>query len=95
MISNCPFCGADYPVENIRPLQGRSDDHLVHVFCSKCSNSMMLSIIKMDGGLTCAGVFTDCLFADAAKFALSSIITADDVILAHTGFSLDKMIVIQ
>ena len=95
MISNCPFCGGDYPTENIRPLQGHVDDHLVHVLCSKCHHSMMLSIVKKEGGMACAGVFTDCLFADAAKFALSPPISTDDVISVHTGFSLDKMIIIQ
>ncbi len=95
MISNCPFCGGEYPTTNIRPLQGHADDHLVHVLCSKCHHSMILSIVKREGGLACAGVFTDCLFADAAKFACSPVISPDDVILTHTGFSLDKMIVLQ
>ena len=56
---------------------------------------MILSIVKKEGGMACAGVFTDCLFADAAKFALSPPISTDDVISVHTGFSLDKMIIIQ
>jgi hypothetical protein len=95
MISNCPFCGAEYGSGNIRPIVGHASDHLVHVLCAICHRSMMISIVRKEGGLACAGVFTDCLYPDAAKFAEATPITADDVILTHTGFSLDRMIVLQ
>lgn len=95
MISRCPFCAADYPAEQIRPLSGLDSAHLVHVECLSCHCSMLLSIVKREGGLSCSGVFTDCLFADAVRFMAAKPICVDDVILVHQGFSLDKMMVLQ
>lgn len=51
---------------------------------------MLLSVKKSRGGITCAGIMTDCEFEDAVRFLKADKISIDDVIRVHTALELDN-----
>ena len=55
----------------------------------------MLKVSSREGGLSCAGVLTDCSFADALAFKDAQIISVDDVLSAHLALQLDNFIEIR
>ena len=90
LLSQCPCCTALYRRQDANLVRQESQLSIVHISCAECRHAMLLSVKKSRGGITCAGIMTDCEFEDAVRFLKADKISIDDVIRVHTALELDN-----
>lgn len=83
VLSCCPYCEISYETSAVKVLERKRRRVSLHVTCAKCKRAMLLSVTRGGSGMTCAGIFTDCIFEDAKRFHASEKVTPDDVLAVH------------
>ena len=88
-LTRCPSCQTSYPAEQIREVTREGNRCVLHATCPQCEDALILSVSKRHGSIVCAGLLSDCNYADALRFAKAPRITADQVLDAHAASWLD------
>ncbi len=80
-IGPCPVCKSVFASANIKALKSRGATLLLHVDCSECESSLLVTLIKSNAGvITNVGVLTDLNKDDFSRFRNMPVITINDVL---------------
>ena len=85
----CPVCAAKYSMENIKVIEGETDEStsdtrlLIHSDCIKCKSSVMFSIAIDGPEIFTIATVTDLTSQDTMKFKDQEPITMDEVLATH------------
>ncbi len=82
-MSRCPICHTAYDQIEARILGEDADTRLIHLTCHECSNALLALVLVTPAGISSVGLLTDLSYDDVLRFGQSSVITTNDVILAH------------
>lgn len=86
----CPVCAAKYSMENIKVIEGNTDDAtndanlLVHSDCLRCKSSVMFNIDIAGPDIFSVCMITDLTGKDTTKFSNYNPINTNDCINIHS-----------
>src|SRR6185503_2534843 len=90
----CPVCTAKYSMENIKVIEGETDEStsdtrlLIHSDCIKCKSSVMFNIDIAGPDIFSVCMITDLTGKDTTRFSKYNPINTNDCINIHTTLSL-------
>ncbi|MBI2446294.1 MAG: hypothetical protein HYV51_00550 [Parcubacteria group bacterium] len=80
-IGPCPVCNSNFAPQNIKALKNYGATLMLHVDCSECESSLLVTLIKSNTGVvTNVGVLTDLNKDDFSRFRDMPVITISDVL---------------
>lgn len=90
--AQCSYCLLPYPDSSVKAVGATKKGRVMHLTCQYCLRSMLISVLKTNSGLTCAGIFTDLDYEEAVRFRQAEKISVDDVLHAHHALKFDNFL---
>ena len=82
-MQECPLCSEHYNPDQVKMLSEQDGNHLVHITCDKCLNSILVMVLVSSLGMSSVGIITDLDAADASRLRLYPPISEDELLNFH------------
>ncbi len=89
-VSHCTRCMTLFSKEDMQCVEKKDEKTILHVSCSVCRQNMIISFIKKEGSVLCAGTVTDLSYKNACDVLSAEKVSVDDVLLIHEALELDN-----
>lgn len=79
-VSRCPFCSAEYDLDDAKVIGEQDDSTMIYVTCNDCESSI-IAIVAMSGlGIVSLGLVTDMTEEDTKRLLKERSVSGDDML---------------
>ena len=89
-VSRCPFCSAEYDLNEAQVIGEEEDSTVVYVTCSDCESSIVAMVAMTGLGIVSLGLVTDMTAEDTKRFFNTKAVSSDELLAIYELLKEDK-----
>ncbi|MCH8748215.1 hypothetical protein IH781_00535 [Patescibacteria group bacterium] len=79
-VQRCPFCSAEYDLDDAKVIAEQDESTMVYVSCADCESSIIALVAMSAMGVVSLGLVTDMTEADTKQFMDQKDISSDELL---------------